>query len=148
MLSDDETAAPPEGFRELRMEGGFIGHNGPFFIRREEDDLAFGFRVAAHHCNPFGTCHGGWIASAMDMVLPLTARLRGGLENNFLFTVSMTLDYLGAANLGDWVEGRGEILRLTGRMVFVQGILTIDGDPCARGSGVFRRGPEGAPAIF
>lgn len=95
------------------------------------------------HCNPMGVCHGGWLATLMDMVLPINARLTADLPENFLLTVQMSLDYLGTAPLGAWVEGRGRVLRKTRRLVFADALLTIDGDPIMRGSGVFRIGPPG-----
>lgn len=82
----------------------------------------------------------------MDMVLPLTARFTvPDLNRHFLLTVNMAIDYLGPAPLGAWVEGRGQVLKRTGRMVFMQGLLTIDGDPITRGNGVFRIGPTVPP---
>jgi hypothetical protein len=38
------------------------------------------------------------------------------------------------------------VLKRTRRMVFMQGLLTVGGEPIARGSGIFRIGPA-APVI-
>ena len=135
----------PEGFRvfDLPFEDGFIGQNGPLYIRRDEAGaLVFGSRIRARHCNPMRICHGGWMATLMDMVLPLNARMSVGLEENYLLTVAMTLDYLGGAQLGAWIEGRGRVLRKTKRLVFSEAMLTVEGEPILRGSGVYRIGPE------
>lgn len=132
---------PPEGFRPLQVPSGFISTNGPIHVRRDEDGLLFGFRVELRHCNPLGVCHGGWLATMADMVLPLGAREAAASGNAMLMTVSMALDYFGPAKLGDWVEGRGEMLRRTTRLVFTQGLLRVDGAPILRASGVFRIGP-------
>ena len=136
----DGEDAPPPGFRPLPIADGFVARNGPIYARREGAGALFGFRVRRDHCNPMGICHGGWLATVADMCLPLTARL-GGLEEHFLLTVHMGIDYLAPAPLGAWVEGRGRVLRRTGRMVFADGTLEAAGETILRASGVFRIGP-------
>ncbi|WP_162986920.1 PaaI family thioesterase [Sphingomonas paeninsulae] len=136
----------PSGFRPLALTDGFIGHNGPVYIDRTGAEPVFGFSIRDTHCNPMAICHGGWVATMMDMVLPLTARFSvPDLADHFLLTVNMAVDYLGSARLGAWVEGRGQVLKRTGRMVFTQGLLTVDGEPIARASGIFRIGPTAPP---
>lgn len=137
----------PAGFRPLPFEGeGFIGRNGPVYVDRSGAEPVFGFAIGVQHCNPMGICHGGWTATMMDMVLPLTARfVVPDLAARFLLTVSIAVDYLGSPKQGAWVEGRGQVLRRTGRMVFIQGLLTVEGEAVARGSGVFRIGPDAPP---
>lgn len=139
--------APP-GFRALPHIEGFIGSNGPLYVDQSGPAPVLGFRVHARHCNPMGVCHGGWIATVMDMALTLTARLTiPDLHETFLLTVNMAVDYLGGAPLDAWVEGRGQVLKRTGRMVFVQALLSVDGVAVARGNGTFRIGRHGAPII-
>lgn len=139
--------APPGYAPLLFANDGFIGRNGPVYVDRSGGFPLFGYRVAERHCNPMGICHGGWTATAMDMVLPLTARFTvPDLADIFLLTVNMTVDYIGAARLGDWVVGEGQVVKRTGRMVFLQGLLSVDGEPIARGNGIFRIGPV-APLI-
>lgn len=131
----------PDGFQPLPAMSGFIAHNGPIFVKREEGGVAFGLQVGAHHCNPMGICHGGWLSTMADMLLPLTARLTiDDLNGHFLLTVNLTQDFLGPAPLGCWLEGRAQVLRRTKRMVFVQGLLTTGDAPVLRASGVFRIG--------
>lgn len=147
---EDYTAADraPAGYRPLQFgNDGFIGQNGSIYVDCSGAEPIFGFRVGDRHCNPMGICHGGWTATVMDMVLPLTARFTvPDLEDHFLLTISIAVDYLGSAPLGAWVEGRGQILKRTRRMVFIQGLLSVDGVPTARGNGIFKIGPA-APMI-
>ena len=131
----------PEGFRPIRSGGEYIASNGPICFRREGGGLVFGFRVRERHCNPMGICHGGWLATMADMVMPIGARVAAGLDQSFLLTVSMSLDFLGPAPLGSWVEGQAELLNQTKRMVFAQGMLRVADRPVLRCSGVFRIGP-------
>ena len=104
--------------------------------------MVFGPRVGPNHCNPVGICHGAWLSTLADLLLPLTARLTiDDLNDRFFLTVNLSLDFLDQALLGSWLEGRANVLRRTKRMVFVQGLLTTGGGAVLRASGVFRIGP-------
>ena len=132
----------PDGWAKLPFNDGFIGTNGPLFVRHDGEGLRLGFRVEKRHCNPLGICHGGMLATFTDMQLPFASRAQAGLTLNFLPTVSLSVDYLAPAPLGAWVEGRTEVLRRTKRLVFSQMVATADGEICVRANGIFRIGPE------
>lgn len=152
-ISFEERAAaqmPPPGYRPIIGLDGFIADNGPVFVKQEEDGtLIFGCRVMPHMCNPLGVAHGGWVATLCDVALPLTARLTvPELADNFMLTVNLSVDYMQGPKLGSWVECRGRILKRTKRMVFLDGLMSAEGELTARTSGVFRTGPGGPPLTF
>jgi len=133
----------PDGFAALPFHYGFIGVNGPLYCRRVGGDrLHLGFRVEERHCNPMGIAHGGMLVTFADMQLPFGARYQGGLPDNFLPTINLSVDFLAPAKLGAWVEGETEVLRRTKNLVFAQCTVTADGEPCLRASGIFKIGPE------
>ena len=43
--------------------------------------------------------------------------------------------------LGAWLEGSGQVLRSTRNLIFLQGLVTADGEPAMRVSGIFKQGP-------
>ena len=89
-----------------------------------------------------GICHGGMLATFADMLLPIGAvTLVPELHNRFLPTVSLQLDFMSPARLGDWVEGEMQVLRTTRTMVFMQGLVRSGGVVALRCSGVFKIGP-------
>jgi uncharacterized protein (TIGR00369 family) len=130
----------PHGFRRAPIGGAFVAHNGPLHARLEGERLQLGFRVEARHTNPLNICHGGMLATFADMLLPLVIIYEPGHEPRFLPTISLQLDYLAQAPLGAWVQGQGEVLRRTRSMVFAQGLVTADGAPVVRVSGIFKLG--------
>lgn len=147
MESTPESTVPP-GFRPLVAGGEFMRVNGPIYLFHEGADVRFGLRVQARHCNPMGVLHGGMTASFCDMLIPLSVHRKSPeLGRRFLPTISLQLDYLAPAPLGCWLEGTAELLRATRSLVFAQGLVTADGAPCARASGVFKIGPQ-VPADF
>jgi uncharacterized protein (TIGR00369 family) len=140
------TADLPEGFQPLVMGGPFMAVNGPLYLRMEPRPVQVGFRVEKRHTNPMDICHGGMLASFCDMLLPICAhRQSEAVQGRFLPTISLQIDYLAPAPLGAWVQGEAQVLRVTRSMVFAQGLVTADGAPVARVSGIFKIGPVFTP---
>jgi len=137
-----EVLETPEGFQAIRVGGPFMAHNGPLYARWTGDRVLLGFRVLMQHTNPMKICHGGMLASFADMLLPCVANYQHTImERRFLPTISLNIDYLASAPLGAWVQGQGEVLRSTRNMLFAQGLITADGVPAVRVSGIFKMGP-------
>ena len=130
----------PEGFRAVTVGGPFMAHTGPLYARWTGERLQLGFRVEHRHTNPLNICHGGMMASFADMLLPCASMYQGTGERRFLPTISLQVDYLGASPLGAWVQGEGDVLRTTRNMLFAQGLVTADGVPVLRVSGIFKMG--------
>jgi hypothetical protein len=42
--------------------------------------------------------------------------------------------------LGAWIQGEADVLRTTRNMLFGQGLVTADGEPALRVSGIFKMG--------
>jgi uncharacterized protein (TIGR00369 family) len=144
--------APPPGFVELPLLSAteFTAICGPLWIRAEGNKMIGGFRVEPRHCNPAGNCHGGMLATFSDVHMAMAAQFELELATLILPTISLTLDYLAPTLNGAWVEAVPEIVKVTRGMVFTNEILTVDGQPVARASGIFKipsnkTGPGGAP---
>ncbi|MEO7244253.1 MAG: PaaI family thioesterase [Rubrivivax sp.] len=151
-LPDSAPAVPavPEGFVPIRIGGEFVRSNGPLYLRKVGAHAQMGFRVEPRHTNPAGICHGGMMASFCDMLLPVCAHHQvEAVARRFLPTISLQIDYLAPTPLGAWVQGEAEVLRTTASLVFIQGLVSADGVPVARTSGLFKIGPvftqPGAP---
>jgi acyl-coenzyme A thioesterase PaaI-like protein len=123
----------PEGFSDPK-NGGFTGDIGPILRQEIENHVHSGFFVEMRHCNPQATCHGGWLSTFADVALVRQASLIASP----LVTISLTVDYIDAAHLGEWVESRCEVASKTRSMVFVQGLATANGRPALRMNGIFR----------
>lgn len=135
-----EAPSIPDGFRPAHIHGDFIAFNGPLYARLTGDKIQLGFRVEQRHTNPLGICHGGMLATFVDMLVPCTAMYESGRERRFLPTISLQIDYIGPSPLGAWVQGEAQILRTTRNMVFGQGLVSADGAPALRFSGIFKLG--------
>ncbi len=137
----------PDGFVPL-PGSGFTENNGPLYVRinARDNKLVFGFRVEPRHTNPMGTCHGGMLMLLADMQLPLAAHYQADLDDRFLPTVNLTADFLASPQLGDWITGETDVVRVTKNLVFTQGIFSVGDQPMLRANGIFKRtgpAPEG-----
>lgn len=153
-MNPEPPAAPaahaPEGFRPVALGGEYMRVNGPLYLRlldpapgqaADARRAQLGFRVEPRHTNPAGICHGGMMASFCDMLLPVCAHHQSAaLARRFLPTISLQVDYLAPSPLGAWVQGEAEVLRVTATLAFLQGLVTADGTPVARASGIFKIG--------
>lgn len=137
----DAALAVPEGFVPARLGGPFATHNGPLFARWHEGRFQMGFRVGPQHVNPGNACHGGMLGMFADILISSAAQYQTDIPRTFLPTISLQTDFMAPAPLGAWVQGQADILQVTARLVFSQGLVTADGVNVMRASGVFRRGP-------
>jgi len=127
----------PEGFYPLVAKGDVLERLAPLYFREQPDGLiTLGIRLARHHCNPRGTCHGGTWATMADALMGINVGLGTGLNGP---TVSMSIDFAGAAMEGQWVEGHGRILRWTSHLAFAECHFMVQDKVALRVSGVFRR---------
>jgi uncharacterized protein (TIGR00369 family) len=131
----------PAGFRVITVGGAFIAHNGPLYGKWGGTRLLLGFRVEERHTNPLKICHGGMMATFADMLIPVAAMYQHAMERRFLPTISLQVDYMGSSPLGAWVQGEADVLKTTRNMLFGQGLVSADGQPVLRVSGIFKLGP-------
>jgi acyl-coenzyme A thioesterase PaaI-like protein len=135
---------PPEGFLRVDFDRGrpettFNSHVGNIYCRRgargTRDEFVLGIRVAQHMCNPAGGLHGGMMMLIADLVGTMGGGALAGLRK-FLPTVSVTCDFVAPARLGDWVEGRPELVRQTRSLLFTNIYLTVGEEKILRASAI------------
>ena len=117
-------------FEPVPDPGPFLEHVGPVLA----DGDVLGLRIAPHHLNRSGAAQGGLLATLVDFAL---GRAIHATDESRAVTVSLSTDYLGAAEEGDLVEARTEVERLGGTLAFADCSLTVEGREIVRGRAVF-----------
>lgn len=143
MSDDNPPDNPPAGFLRIDFERGgpvtFNSHVGNLYCKRGErgtrEEFVLGFRVHQNMCNPAGGLHGGMMMTVADLVGTMGGGALVGLRK-FLPTVSMTCDFVAPARLGDWVEGRPELVRQTRSLLFTNIYLTVGEEKILRASAI------------
>jgi uncharacterized protein (TIGR00369 family) len=127
----------PEGFAPHDRKSPVTDPWEPLYRRLSGDTVVLGLRAAAPHCNSRGFVHGGLISALADNAMGLScARRLGDLAS--LVTVNLTVDFLGSALTGQWLEFDTVFVKPGGTLCFTQAFVTADGQPCARANAVFR----------
>lgn len=137
-------AKVPEGFRRIPKRSNFMALLGPVYVRRAGEVTTLGIRVASKHSNTRGLCHGGMLASFADVALGYTMSMLLGRRGGMV-TASLTIDYAGAAKVGDWVESVVDVQKMGSRLAFVNCYLVAGGKRIVRASAIFAHtGPVAA----
>ncbi len=133
--------AIPDGFSPHVRKSPLTDPWEPLFARKAEDRLVLGVRVRPEHCNSRSMPHGGFLAAMADNAMGLSlgvclaaARQPAG----GLVTVSLTLDYLGSAKLGQWLEFDTDFVKLGRSICFAEATVRADGAPVARARATFK----------
>ena len=135
--------AIPEGFRVLDLpRNPFMQANGPLYGKLDGDNFVMGFLCQEKHCNPMMVCHGGMVATLADMLLLIATNIQTKL-GQFLLTVSLDVDFVGPVKVGDWLEGRAQVVRAGRSIIFTEGRMTVAGSTVARANAVLK--PSGKP---
>lgn len=123
------------GWKRMSPEG-YPALIGPFFAKREGEGWRYGFLAEPRHRNAGGVVHGGMLMSFADDVLGMTVWAAAGRKP--CTTVQLNTHFIAPVRVGDFVEGRAEVLRTTRSVLFVRGILTVGDRTVAHADGVWK----------
>ena len=124
---------------EIASTGGFNKYVGPLYRLADLEDgtvKRFAFAAAEQHMNGAGTVHGGMLMTFADTSMSRTSRLISGAKGTA--TVSLTCDFVTAAKLGDVIESRVRVNRLTRTIVFLSAELVCGERTLMVGTGVWK----------
>ncbi len=132
-------ASPPVGFNRHYRQSPVTNPWEPLYSRKDGGVVSMGFRAAEAHANGRGFVHGGLISALADNAMGLSCVGTLG-DVSGLVTVNLAVDFLGSANLGQWVEITPKVNRAGGRLCFAEALVTADGEPCAKAHATFSVG--------
>jgi acyl-coenzyme A thioesterase 13 len=123
-----ETAAPlapPPGYEPLFRVSPFLETTGPYYFKRLEQGFIVAIRILDKHANNSGLAHGGLLATLAD-VSPLR-----------MTTTGLSIDFMSAVKIGDWVESHVSILKTGSRLAFANANICVNGQTVASARAVF-----------
>ena len=101
-----------------------------------------GARVAVEtgpqHGNLMGKLHGGFLLAFLDFAMIGVMRGAVGVGNPMV-TVQASMDFLEPGEIGQVLEADGRVVKETGRLVFVEGMLRQEDRAIARFNGILRK---------
>jgi uncharacterized protein (TIGR00369 family) len=137
------TADIPDGFTRHSRPSPLTAPWQPIYEKVIDKAVILGLRLALPHTNSRGLAHGGLISSLADNAMGHSCGhvLGGGAR---LVTVSLTVDFIGAIAIGQWLQVETDVIKTGSTLCFAQCFVTADGVPAARASATFRVAPAKA----
>ena len=133
----------PEGFAPHPRKSPLTDAWEPLYSREDDGAVRIGLRAERKHCNSRGFVHGGLIAAladnAMGLSYGLTLRRDGRPVEGGAVTLSLSLDYVSAAQVGAWLEIAPRVIKAGRSIGFVDALVTADGAVVARASATFKQ---------
>jgi uncharacterized protein (TIGR00369 family) len=127
----------PEGFERQTRRSPLTDPWEPIYSKQTPDAIILGLRLAKAHTNARGFVHGGLIAALADKAMGHSCghKMRG---THSLVTVSMSIDFISGAQIGQWLVVESEVIKTGSTLCFAQCRITADGVVIARANGTFR----------
>ena len=145
MSLSDTAVGIPEGFEPHFRKSPLTDPWEPLYSRRTERAVHMGLRLARAHTNSRGLIHGGLIAALSDNAMGYSCAQAMGWTSS-LVTISLAIDFIGTARIGQWLAIETEVIRTGNTICFAQGLIKADDVVIARANATFRTTPKHQPA--
>jgi uncharacterized protein (TIGR00369 family) len=131
----------PSGFEPHFRKSPFTDPWEPLYSRRTDKAVIMGLRLAKPHTNARGLIHGGLIASLADNAMGYSCgQFIGGASS--LVTIGLAVDFVGSAQLGQWLAVEPDVVRAGSTICFAQCLIKADDAVIARANATFRVVPK------
>jgi uncharacterized protein (TIGR00369 family) len=131
----------PAGFAPHFRKSPFTDPWEPLYSKRTDKGVTMGLRLGKPHTNSRGLIHGGLIASLADNSMGYSCAQAMG-ETSSLVTISIAVDFIGGAQLGQWLAAESEAIKTGSTICFAQSLIKADDAVIARASATFRVVPK------
>jgi acyl-coenzyme A thioesterase PaaI-like protein len=136
-MAVDEAALLAEGWAPIRAVRYSAGL-GPIFSRVVDGQPMVGLLARDYLANDnLGIVHGGAIMTFADMALGFGIGMANGGKGNFV-TAQMQVQFVSAASVGEFVTCEPEVIRKTGSMGFVRGLIVAGDRVVASADAIFK----------
>ncbi|MBX3626157.1 MAG: PaaI family thioesterase [Rhizobacter sp.] len=132
----------PDGYTRHTRRSPLTDPWEPLYARETGEAVQLAVEVREAHCNARGFAHGGFISALADNAMGLSvvrlARLQPGHEQASAVTVTLALDYLDTARIGECLEVRPTVLKLGRSLAFAECRVVCGERLIARGNASFK----------
>jgi len=131
----------PDGFERHFRQSPLTDPWEPLYSKRTDKAVIIGLRLAKPHTNGRGLIHGGLIAALADNAMGYScAHVMGGVSS--LVTIGLAVDFVGAAQIGQWLAGDTDVIKTGSTICFAQSFIKADDVVIARANATFRVVPK------
>jgi len=141
MTADTSSPHISDGFEPYLRKSPLTEPWEPLYAKRTDKAVMIGLRLAKPHTNGRGLIHGGLIAALADNAMGHScAHVMGGQSS--LVTISLAVDFVGTAQIGQWLVVESEVIRTGHTICFAQSLIKADDAVIARANATFRVVPK------
>ncbi|MGN6374433.1 MAG: PaaI family thioesterase [Sphingomonas sp.] len=140
-LLQDASDHPGWAVWDLDDPTRFNGLIGPLLLRVEDGVARVRMTPERRHSNLQDDLHGGALLGFVDCVLFAAAQGFGLETVAQAVTLDLSVQFIGAGAIGEPLEARVELLRETGRLLFLRGLVVQGDGLVANFSGTVRKPP-------
>jgi uncharacterized protein (TIGR00369 family) len=135
------TTGIPEGFEPQSRRSPLSDPWEPSYSKLTPEAIILGLRLSTPHTNARGFVHGGLIAALADKAMGHSCghKMRG---LHSLVTLSMAIDFVGSAQVGQWLTVESDVIRTGSTICFAQCLIKADEAVVARANATFRAVPK------
>jgi uncharacterized protein (TIGR00369 family) len=127
----------PDGFALMPAFGPFHEMFGPMYFRKSERGHVIGMYVREAHRNLGQMMHGGAVSMLVDTAFTWASKYSRQPAVRVL-TTGLTVNFMGNAKPGDWVEAHVDVLRSGKRVIFSNCLVWANEKCMAQASGQFQ----------
>src|SRR6266542_1602341 len=109
----------PEGFERHTRRSPLTEPWEPLYAKRTDKAVIIGLRLAKPHTNGRGLIHGGLIAALSDNAMGYSCAQIMGWSHSLL-TISLAVDFIGSAQVGQWLTIESDVIRTGSTICFAQ----------------------------
>jgi uncharacterized protein (TIGR00369 family) len=132
----------PDGYLRHTRRSPLTEPWEPLFARETGEAVQLAVEIREAHCNARGFAHGGLISALADNAMGLSAvrlaRQQPEQAQASAMTVTLALDFLDSARVGEWLEVRPSVLKLGRTLAFAEFRVVCGERLVARGNASFR----------
>jgi uncharacterized protein (TIGR00369 family) len=144
-----ETDVVPDGYAPHSRSSPVTDPWQPLFSQTGGGIVKLALRVRPAHCNGKGFLHGGVINALADNAMGLsvieTLSVQGITRGRGGSTMSLSLDFVSSAQVGQWVVFAPRVLKVGNGIGFADCLVLADSQTVARGNATYRFYEEGGP---
>lgn len=132
-VTQDELIA--KGWEPLDS-GGLVEIVGQIYTKLDGDTVRYGFVAEPRFRNRRSVLHGGYLSAFADRTLALAGRRVN--NSGPQATIELSVRFIDAVQIGEFVESIPEVVRKTRSVIFVRGTMVVDSRIVATADGVWR----------
>ena len=124
------------GFKDPTRYNAFLGE---MIVRIDDGKALVRMTPERQHSNLGDVVHGGAMLGFIDVALFAAARSFGLITAGTAVTLDLNTHFIGGGRLGEPMEAQVELLRETGRLLFLRGLVVQGEGVVAEFSGTIRK---------